>query len=202
MPVWQELATEFGDALVILTVALDEDVDAVRQWAVEEPTTPLTYPVLVDRDHLVAERYGIVNVPTTVWIDEEGFVVRPPSIAPADDRFKDFTQLDSSVHHDALRTWVHDGVAPLSNDELRARLTPPSPELQVARVERRLAMHLLRADARDAAEQALARAMALAPEDWTIHRGSMPVRGEDPFGQAFFDFYQQWEAAGRPGYDA
>lgn len=158
--------------------------------------------MLVDRDHLVAERYGIVNVPTTVWIDEEGFVVRPPSIAPADDRFKDFTQLDSSVHHDALRTWVHDGVAPPSNDELRARLTPPSPELQVARVERRLAMHLLRADARDAAEQALARAMALAPEDWTIHRGSMPVRGEDPFGQAFFDFYQQWEAAGRPGYDA
>jgi len=137
-----------------------------------------------------------------VWIDEEGFVVRPPSIAPADDRFKDFTQLDSSVHHDALRAWVHDGVAPLGDEELRARLTPPSAELQVARAERRLAMHLLRADAPDAAEHALARAMALAPEDWTIHRGSMPVRGEDPFGQAFFDFYEQWEASGRPGYGA
>ena len=157
--------------------------------------------MLVDRDHVVAERYGIVNVPTTVWIDEAGFVVRPPSIAPADDRFRDFTQLDSSVHHEALRAWVHDGVLPLSNDELRARLTPPGAELQIARAERRLAMHLLRADARYAAEQALARAMELAPEDWTIHRGSMPVRGEDPFGQAFFDFYQQWEAAGRPGYD-
>lgn len=156
----------------------------------------------MDRDHVVAERYGIVNVPTTVWIDEEGSVVRPPSIAPADDRFKDFTQLDSSVHHDALRAWVRDGVAPLSADDLRARLTPPSAQLQVARAERRLAMHLLRMDARVAAEQALARAMELAPEDWTIHRGSMPVRGEDPFGQAFFDFYQQWESAGRPGYDA
>jgi hypothetical protein len=174
----------------------------VRQWAVDEPPAPLTYPVLVDRDHALAELYGVVNVPSTVWIDEDGRIARPPAIAPADDKFKDFTQIDSTIHHTALRRWVCDGVAPLSSDEIRARRAAPTRELQTARVERRLAMYLLRAGRRDLAEDHLARALELAPTDFTIHRGSMPVRGLDPFGQEFFDFWQRWEDAGRPGYGA
>jgi hypothetical protein len=201
--VWQELYEELGPkGLVMIAVALDEDLEAVRQWARDETPVPLTYPVLVDRDHVVAETYGILNIPTTVWIDEHDRVIRPPAIAPADDKFRDFTQIDSSVHHAALRRWVDDDVAPLRDDEVRDRQVRPDPELQRARAERRLAMHLFRAGDRDAGERHLAAALALAPNDWTIQRGSMPIRGEDPFGQAFFDFYQEWEAAGRPGYGA
>jgi len=201
--VWQELHDELAaTGLVMLAVALDEDADAVRQWAQDESPVPLTYPVLLDRDHLVAERYGILNIPTTVWIDEAGTIVRPPAIAPADDRFKDFTQIESAVHHEALRRWVHDDVAPMTAAEIHDRQIPADGAEQQARAERRLAVHLLRAGHRDAADRHLAAAMELAPGDWTIHRGSMPLRGEDPFGQAFFDYYQTWEAAGRPGYGA
>jgi peroxiredoxin len=202
LPVWDELQAELGDGVAIISVALDEDADAVRHWARDEPAAPLSYPVLVDRDHVVAERYGFTNVPMTAWIDEGGRIVRPPLMAPGDDQFRDFTQIDSSLHHDALRRWVRDGVAPLSDDELRARSAEPAPEMQAARTERRLAMYLVRADRPVHAERHLAAALELAPDDFTIQRGSMPVRGEDPFGDAFFEFWEAWEARGRPGYDS
>ena len=158
--------------------------------------------MVVDRDHLVAELFGIVNVPTTIWIDEDGRIVRPPCIAPADNTFRDFTHIDAGIHNDALRKWVRDGVMPLDDTEIRSRLGPPSVNVQQARAERRLGMHLLRNGNRPGAERHLATAMELAPEDFTIHRGTMPVLGSDPFGQEFFDFYEGWEAAGRPGYDS
>ena len=198
---WQALnETLEPHGLVMLAVALDEDLDAVRHWARDEPPAALTYPVLIDQDHLVAERYAIVNVPTTVWIDEQRHIVRPPAIAPADDTFRDFTHIDSSIHQTALRRWVLDDVAPLSGPEIEARQPTSDPDAARARTERRLAMHLFRAGERTAAERHLAAALTLAPNDWTINRGSMPIRGQDPFGQAFMDFYQSWEAAGRPGY--
>jgi hypothetical protein len=185
---------------VVIAVSFDEDVEIARLCAREEAGVPLTYPVLIDRDHVLAELYGVANVPTTVWIDENDRIVRPPTQAPADDKFRDFSGIDSSIHNNALRAWVRDGVRPFSDEEVRARQAAPTPELSRARAERRLAMHLLRTGHDDAAWAHLERALELAPTDWTIQRGSLPVRGLDPFGQPFFDFYQRWQAAGAPGY--
>jgi hypothetical protein len=183
--------------LTIVAVALDDSVAAAKPWVDEAKAT---YPALLDRDQIVAALYGIVNIPTTVWIDEAGRIVRPPAIAPADDRFKDFTGIDSQIHHGELRRWVHDDEVPMSEGEVQERQIPPDHDDQLARLERRVAAHLRREGNQEAAERHFARAFELAPMDWTIRRGSMPLRGEDPFGQEFFDFYQEWESAGRPGH--
>jgi hypothetical protein len=175
----------------VVAVALDEAADAAP-W-IEAAST--SYPVFVDPDHLCAERLGITNVPSTVWVDEDDRVVRAPVIAPVDDLFKEFTGIDAAVHHEQLRRWVREGVLPAAR-----AVDAPSFDEQLARAERRLGAYLHRTGRHDLAAPHLARAAALAPMDWTIRRGTLPLLGDDPFGPKFFDFVGEWSAAGRPGY--
>lgn len=194
---WQALHTELAPAgFTVVAVALDE-AEAARGWV---EAAGATYPAVVDRDHVVAERYGLVNIPSTVWIDEDDRIVRPADIAPADDRYRSFTHIDSEVHHQQLRAWVREGVRPLDDTAVRAHQLRPSPAEQLARAERRLGAWLHRAGHDAAAVRHFERAGQLAPMDWTIRRGTMPLRGGDPFGPEFFTFFQEWEAAGRPSY--
>jgi thiol-disulfide isomerase/thioredoxin len=192
LPAWKQLSEELkADGLTIITVAMDEDNEAVRPWA--EGTD---IPVGVDSEHRLSDLFGVVNVPSTIWLDEEGRVVKPPTIAPGDDQFVEFTELSADQHHDALRRWVHDGSVPTVDNP------GDGDDLRLARAERRLAAWLHRHGHTAAAEAHFTAAVDLAPLDFTIRRSSMPLRGQDPFGTEFFELWEQWNKAGRPGYQS
>ena len=194
LPAWQALHDELApEGLELVSISLDNDPAAAREWV--DAADP-SFTVLVDADHRLSELYGVVNVPSVIWIDEDDRVVRPPTIAPGDDMFREFTNIDSSVHHDELRAWVRDGSLPDAAPNL------PTEELQEARAERRLGAWLHRHGRTEAARRHLERAIELAPLDFTVVRGSMPLRDLDPFGAEFFEFWEEWQAAGRPGYPA
>jgi hypothetical protein len=81
LPVWQQLRTELHpQGLEIVTVALDLEVDAARSWI---ERSGADHPQLVDTAHRLDELLGIVNVPTALWVDENGMIVRPPHTAAA-----------------------------------------------------------------------------------------------------------------------
>jgi thiol-disulfide isomerase/thioredoxin len=190
LPAWLQLAEELADCLDIVTVALDDDTAAVSKWTSRVPDLP----VAVDAEHRLSDVFGVVNVPATVWLDEQNRVVKAPTIAPGDDRFIEFTEVSAEVHHDALRAWAHGGAAPVADP-------PAEPDsVRVARAHRRLAAWLHRHDKAEAAERQFQAAIALAPLDFSIRRASMPARGQDPFGADFAELWQEWSAAGRPGY--
>ena len=56
------------------------------------------FPVLLDAGHALGELFGVVNVPSGIWVDEDGVVVRPPETAyPARPTFGDLDLDDPAV---------------------------------------------------------------------------------------------------------
>jgi len=193
LPVWQALYEELGsDVFVPITVALDRGQDA-RPFI---ESAGATHPSLIDESHRTAELYHIVNVPTLIWIDESGMICRPHDSQYATDTFTAFHKKLSAPYLDMIRDWVHTDAGVMTPDEVRTHQPIPDDAAQLARVERAIAWHLLDDDRAEAAERHFDRAAALAPKDWTIQRGSMPLRGGNPFGPEFFALAEK----GKPDY--
>ena len=182
----------------MFAVAVDESPDDARPWVEEAQAT---FPVVYDRDRLAVEALGIINVPTVVWIDEQGAIVRPHSAQFPNDNLIAFHGKPAAPHLDALRRWVVDGEAPMTPEEARAASRLPSEGEQLARAHFRVGAQLLRQGREDAGRQHLATAGALAPLDWTIRRATVRLLGRDPFfDEEFIAMFMEWQESGRPTY--
>ncbi len=181
----------------VISVALDKSADDARPWI--ERAAP-THPSLIDTAWTVADLYNIVNVPTVVWIDESGRIVRPNDVFYATDTYRSLTGIDSAAVLDRVRAWVRDGDVGLDATSAAELQTVASDEHQLARAEFGLARWLASQGRDAAAERHFLRAGELAPHDFTIRRGSMPMRGIDPRGPAFIEMLGDWIGAGNPYY--
>ncbi len=176
---------ELGDqGFVPITVALDQCADDPRPFI---EGAKATHPSLIDTEHRLAELYHIVNVPTIIWIDEDGTIVRPNDVQFGTDTFIQFHGKASAPFLNAVRAWVRGGSGARRGDDARQLQLLPTTEHQQARAEFAVAWHLQKQGRKDAAGRHFDRAAELAPLDWTIRRGSMPIRGQNPFGPEFFE---------------
>ena len=145
------------------------------------------YPCLLDERHSVAELYGMVNVPTAVWIDEEGHIVRPPEPPGASDAFRQMNlvtrevppvaaadrKVRRQVYVGAVRDWIQNGAASrhvLPPDEVRRRMRGLGEPESLATAHFRLGVLLARRGDGTAAAPHLQRAVELRPESWTFRR--------------------------------
>jgi hypothetical protein len=172
LPGWQIFYHELKDKdFEIVSVAQDTGgVKDASPWI--EKANP-EYTVLIDEQHLVTKLYSMVNVPTAVWINEQGKIVRPNEVAFVDDRFKSYSHMDSGPYLDGIRDWVAKGERSsfvLSEEDLRKRLTPVSPDRLMADVEFSLAEYLYHAGHGPEAILHFKQAQRLAPDNWNYKR--------------------------------
>lgn len=153
------------------------------------------HPSLIDVGHEMDARFGVVNIPNGIWIDEQGTIVRPAEPAwsgtplemprfgdaPADDdRTKKMRSalagkidIDRDSYAMAVRDWAakgEDSVYALTPDEVVARSHPQSPDVARAAAHFEIAQHLWRAGERDAALRHFRHAHRLQPDNWTYKR--------------------------------
>jgi hypothetical protein len=211
--VWQSLYEATKDhGFTVLAIALDQP-EAARPWI--EVASP-GYPCLIDRDHLTAELYNLVNVPQAVWIDEAGRMVRPPETAGSTDGFramdrKNFTMPQAALEErqrvktaylDAVRDWaVHGASSPYALDAkaVMERLIVPDAANAQAHAHFRLGQALLRDGQTAEAAAEFAEATRLHPDSWAMWR---QTADKDARGLAVGEaFWRRVDALGdRPYY--
>ena len=85
---WQALRSELHPkGLELVTVGLDSEGDAGCRAFIEAARPD--HPSLIDRHHVLAGLFGVINIPSSVWINEDGVIVRPAEAAPVPPRTAD-----------------------------------------------------------------------------------------------------------------
>jgi len=199
--VWQELRTELRpQGLEIVTVALDaRGIDTAGPWIANAAPE---HPSLIDEAHLVDALFGVINVPSGIWIDEEGVIVRPPEPAHprrpayldravpsgATPAQREGIELVKALHVEAeryvaaLRDWVRRGSESpyaLSSDEVIRRSRPRPIEEATAAAHFALGQALYARGAQAAAIEHFREAHRLQPTNWTYRRDAWSLAGAD-----------------------
>ncbi len=159
------------------------------------------HPSLIDVAHVVDERFGVVNIPNSIWIDESGTIVRPaepawPNAPEASDeapapppdlppgRMGELMAAAGQIVTDraeyvgALRDWVEKGADSefsLSPEEVIARSGSRGVDEATAAAEFELAQHLYREGDIEAARPHFRVAHRLQPDNWTYKRQAWSI---------------------------
>jgi hypothetical protein len=189
LPGWQAIYEELKDKnFEVITVAEDtrgaQDAAPWMTAAMLPMSAPvrspapserirLTHTALIDQEHLVSKLYNMVNVPTAVWINEQGRIVRPNETAFPDDRLKNIHGLESAPYIAALRDWAEKGEQSayvFSEERLREKLALQNPDCLLAAAEFGLGEYLYRTGQMPEAIRHFKEAQRLNPDSWNYKR--------------------------------
>lgn len=160
-----------GEGFEIIAVA--EDTGGVDVAGPFYEAAKTTHAALVDETHVVSALYEMVNVPTAIWIDETGRVVRRSEGAYSKEHRLGPMKFGTNELVPAIRDWVakgDDSIYVMPADEVAKKLAIRSAREAEADVQFRLGVYFHQAGDEARANRYWERAQALHPESWNYHR--------------------------------
>ena len=160
----------------------------------------------------MSSAFQFTNVPTGVWIDERGKVVRPGEPAWTTSRTSTFggkaLVTEGAEYVAAIRDWVANGersVFALSDAAFAERVKPRSQNEMDGEANFALAVWFFHAKNEPLAKKYFERAQALNPDDWNYHRqdwsftpGEAGPRWLDKFQKLETPYYPKLELKPKP----
>lgn len=186
-----------------MIVSIAEDTGGVKDAGPWIAAAKPEYTALIDDKHLVTHLYNMVNVPTAVWINEKGLIVRPNEVAYVDNRYKAMHGIDAAPYLDAIRDWVANGdrsAFVMSEQQRKERLKPQSPDRAMADAEFALGEYLYKHGKGPDAIPHFKEAQRLAPDNWNYKRQAWALSdAERDYGTTFMKEVQK--LGGKPYYE-
>lgn len=221
---WQAIYEELKDRnFIVIAIALDSAGSAAARAAIEADGPPAElgpvaktlmgwdddvwkrasrakYPCLIDENHVVSELYDMVNVPTAVWIDERGRIVRPAESGGSNDAFRSMDpatfamppeaaesgRKTRGIYLGAIRDWVKNGEKSryvYRPDEAIRRTRVPTDQAALATAWFRLGKYFHDQGDLASAQIYLKKAVALRPESWNFRRQTYVLADRALVGQ-------------------
>jgi hypothetical protein len=173
-----------NEDFMIVSVAMDADVEAARPW-IEEASPD--YVTLIDQNHLLSSLYNMVNVPQAVWIDEAGKIVRPVETGGSLDILREFdpeagafkpeavvrASQAKTTYTEAVKDWAIKGSASsfvFDADEAKAHTPAMDDDMALAHAKFQLGQYLKRNGKAEEADALFAECRQLHPDSWNIFR--------------------------------
>ena len=152
---------------------------------------------MIDTQHTVSSVFQFVNVPTGVWIDEKGRVIRPAEPSWNQNRIYDYGDkrivTEGETYVAALRDWVRNGETSayvLSDDEFARRVKSRSSAEMEAEASFKLAVWFQRSGQSQLASKYFDHAQQLNPEDWNYYRQQWSFTPQEA-GQKWLDKFRK-----------
>ena len=208
---WQALREELApQGFELVTVGMDT-LGAAGCRAAIEAAKP-SHPSLIDQHHVLADLFGVINIPNSIWIDEDGMIVRPAEAAPpppipgsappppmelppgTPTRLREMRAeamkitTNAEDYHRALRDWVakgKDSEFALDPQAVISRSRPRNESQAMGHAHFELATHFVTQGKRDLAIKHFRAAHALVPDNWTFRRQAWSLEpvGDGPMAR-------------------
>ena len=196
MPVWQSIYEELkSENFEIISVAQDTGGEEAAGHFYDDAN--VTYTALIDVNHQISSLYNLVNVPSGVWVDEEGKIMRINEGTYAKTHFDGAWGTDDYVP--IVRDWVAKGADSeyvWDRNKVRESIIQRTPEAERAQPAFRLGGYYFTGGNDEKAEQYWTMAQELDPTSWNYLRQDLQYEDGGSAGPEWNKRRAEIESAG------